>query len=124
MKIIHMTIYASDIERSIDFYQKIAGLSIVREKKAGENRVVFLNDGTQDFCLELAKGNEQMHFDGKCISMGIACEDLEKERERLTGLGFEPGDVISPRPDVRFFFISDPDGFQVQFMEVPADQNA
>ena len=118
MKMLHVTIYASDIEASISFYKKAAGLTVVREKKAGENRVVFLNDGSQDFCLELAKGSEQMHYEGKYISLGVACEDLDKERERLTGLGIEVGEVISPRPDVRFFFISDPDGFQVQFMQV------
>ena len=118
MKMMHVTIYASDIEASIRFYEKAAGLSIVREKKAGENRVVFMNDGTQEFCLELAKGKEQTHYEGKNISLGIACTDLGKERERLTELGIEVGEIISPRPDVRFFFISDPDGFRVQFMEV------
>ena len=118
MKMVHVTVYASDIEESIRFYEKAAGFSVVNEKRMGENRVVFLNDGTQDFCLELVKGNEQMHYEGKFISIGVACDDLEKERERLTGLGIEPGEMISPRPDVRFFFISDPDGFQVQYMEV------
>ena len=122
MKMLHVTLYAKDIDASIDFYQKAAGFSIVREKRSGDKRVVFLNDGTQDFCLEIAKGNEQMHFEGKNISLGIASADLEKERERLADLGISAGEVISPRPDVHFFFVSDPDGFQVQFMEVPAGQ--
>ena len=117
MKIVHMTVYASDIEKSISFYQKAAGFTIVREKRNGEKRVVFLNDGSQDFCLELVKGNEDMHFEGKYISIGIECADLEAERSRLGALGFAPVEIISPRPDVRFFFISDPDGFQVQFIE-------
>ena len=116
MKIMHVTITASDIDASIEFYEKAAGLKVARELTAGENRVVFLNDGTQDFCLELRKGDAQDHFEGKNISIGLKSDDLEAERARLTELGVEVGPMISPRPDVHFFFISDPDGFQVQFM--------
>ena len=119
MKILHVTIYASDIDASIDFYQKATGLSVVNEKTAGENRVVFMSDGTQEFCLELAKGNAQKHFSGENISVGFGCEDLDYQRNRLASLGIDAGPLISPRPDVRFFFISDPDGLQVQFMEMP-----
>ena len=119
MKILHVTIYASDIDASIDFYQKVAGLSVIREKTAGENRVVFLSNGTQEFCLELAKGNAEKHFAGENISIGFGCEDLDEQRERLASLGITAGPLISPRPDVRFFFISDPDGLQIQFMETP-----
>ena len=119
MKILHVTIYASDIDASIDFYQKVTGLSVVREKTAGENRVVFMSDGTQEFCLELAKGNAQKHFAGENISVGFGCEDLDYQRNRLASLGIDAGPLISPRPDVRFFFISDPDGLEIQFMEMP-----
>ena len=124
MKMMHVTVYASDIDASIDFYEKVAGLKVVREKRAGENRVVFLNDGTQDFCLELARGNDQNHYEGKNISIGFGCEDLDKQRNHLESLGITAGPLISPRPDVRFFFISDPDGLQIQFMEVPGQSEA
>ena len=118
MKMMHVTLYVKDIDASIEFYRTVAGFSIVNEKRSGENRVVFLNDGSQDFCLELAKGYGDMVFEGKCISLGLACEDLEAERKRLADLGIEVGEVISPRPDVHFFFITDPDGFTIQFMQV------
>ena len=120
MKMMHVTIYAKDIDASIGFYEKAVGFSVVDEKRVGDNRAVFMNDGSQDFCFELLKGDEQTHYEGKMISLGVGCADLDRERERLAGLGIEAGELISPRPDVRFFYISDPDGFQIQFMEMPA----
>lgn len=117
MKLQHMTIFAKDIDASVAFYEKVVGLSVVRDLRGGDHAVVFLNDGTQDFCLEIAQGGGDMLFAGKGISLGVSCDDLDAETERLNGLGLTPGEVISPNPHVRFFFVPDPDGFMIQFVE-------
>lgn len=117
MKLQHMTIFSKDIDASVKFYQEVAGLSIAREVRGGLHDVVFLNDGTQPFCLEIAQSDDQMCFAGKGVSLGVSCDDLDAEAERLKTMGITSGEVISPHPGVRFFFITDPNGFMVQFVE-------
>lgn len=117
MKIVHATIFANNIDQSVQFYQDVIGLSVIRDMRDGDHKVCFLNDGTQDFCLEIAQGNDDMHYAGEGISLGVHCDDLDKERIRLTDIGISVGEEISPNPHVRFFFIADPDGFQIQFVE-------
>ena len=115
MKLQHMTIFAKDIDKSVEFYQTVADLTIVRDMREGAHKVVFLNDGTQPFCLEIAQG--EMSFSGRGVSLGLSCDDLDAEMGRLKGLGLEHGEIIAPHPGVRFFFVPDPDGFMVQFVE-------
>ena len=117
MKVLHTTIFVKDIDVSAKFYEEVLGLTIVRDMREGDHKIVFLNDQTQDFCVELAQGASGMSFVGKGVSIGVACDDLDAERERLAALGIEAGPVISPNPHVKFFFVSDPNGFQVQFVE-------
>ena len=44
-------------------------------------------------------------------------ENVESEHERLTGLGLEPTDIISPAPGVQFFFVKDLSGVQIQLIQ-------
>jgi Skp family chaperone for outer membrane proteins len=43
-------------------------------------------------------------------------EDLEKKREELIADGFVPTPMITPAPNVKFFFVTDPAGVKIQFM--------
>lgn len=117
MRIMHVTVFAKDVDASVKFYQEVAGLSIVRDLRGGDHSVVFLNDGTQDFCFEIAQGDDQMQYSGTGVSLGLASDDLDAERERLESMGIKVGETISPNPFVKFFFIPDPDGFLVQFVQ-------
>ena len=117
MKLQHMTIFSKDIDASVKFYQEVTGLTIAREVRGGEHQVVFLNDGTQPFCLEIAQSDVSMSYNGGGVSLGVSCDDLDVEIRRLKEMGIQPGEVISPHPGVRFFFINDPNGFMVQFVE-------
>ena len=47
-------------------------------------------------------------FDSKGLS--------EKKREELIADGFEPTPMITPAPNVKFFFVKDPNGVSVQFI--------
>ena len=117
MKLQHMTIFSKDVNAAVKFYEDVVGLTVVRDMRGGAHDVVFLNDGTQPFCLEIAQADDTMFYQGGGVSLGITCDDLDDEIERLKEMGITPGEVISPHPGVRFFFIKDPNGFMVQFVE-------
>ena len=50
------------------------------------------------------------------LSIGFHAENLDSLRETLIADGLAPSPMISPMPNVRFFFVKDPAGVTVQFM--------
>lgn len=113
----HITINTAKLDDSVAFYENIIGLHIVRDMRGNKGpNIVFLSDERADFCIELVE-NSDHSFEGKGISIGFATQDLDKEAAVLKEKGITPRPVISPNPHTRFFFISDPNGVQIQFIE-------
>ena len=48
--------------------------------------------------------------------MGYKTEDAVKMRETLIEKGYEVSEIVSPMPQIRFFFAKDPAGVTIQFM--------
>lgn len=122
MKFSHVTLSVSDLEASVRFYHDIVGLEIMRRFPAGPGReIVFLGSGDTE--VELISGANHDRPDsggtlpGQGISMGFAAASLEDLISLLRENGYETdGNIISPQPNVRFFFAKDPDGYSVQFI--------
>lgn len=117
MKFNHVTLSVANLEASLRFYQEIVGLDIRRRFPAGPGReIVFLGNG--DTQVELVGGaNHDGAELGKGLSMGFVAESLEEMIALLREKGYETdGDIISPQPNVRFFFAKDPDGYNIQFI--------
>ena len=115
MKLNHVTIQCRDLQKSVDFYRDIAGLDIVRELTGGPRHIVFLANGEGETCIELID-NPDAAYEGSGISLGFGCEDVDAYREKLEAEGYEPTPMIAPNPHMKFFFVKDPDGVQVQFI--------
>jgi len=115
MQFRHVTISVKDLEASLAFYQDVVGLEIVRRMAAGPGReIVFLGSGGTE--VELISGGGEVS-PGAGISMGFAAESLEDTMALLREKGYEvEGDIVSPNPQTRFFFVKDPDGYRVQFI--------
>ena len=95
MKLNHITIQTEAFEKEIEFYQKYVGLTVSRE--------IIEKPGASD------AGNEN-------ISIGFHTNDLEKIYNEFCSDGLNPTPFISPMPQVRFFFVKDPAGVNVQFI--------
>ena len=106
-KMIHTMLRVLDLDRSIDFYEKVFNLS---EKRRHEIELT-LNRGTTE---AYSHGNGYGHI-------AVCVEDLDSEHKRVSSLGFEPRDIVafSPGGDLlaRFFFIKDPDGYEIEVIE-------
>ena len=48
--------------------------------------------------------------------MGYKTDDVVKMRETLMKKGYEVSEMISPMPQICFFFAKDPAGVTIQFM--------
>lgn len=117
MKFNHVTLNVRDLEASVVFYRDIVGLEILRRLQAGPGRdIVFLGSGDTE--VELISGANYENAElGKGISMGFATDSPENMVALLREKGYETdGNILSPQPNVRFFFAKDPDGYNVQFI--------
>ena len=115
MKMLHVTIQTKFFQEEMDFFLNHVGLKIDRDMRPFGRNMVFLNNGEGETCIEIIENNSD--FAGnENLSVGFLTEDLEKKREELIADGFEPTPMITPAPNVKFFFMTDPAGVKIQFM--------
>ena len=115
MKMLHVTIQTKFFQEEMDFFLKHVGLKIDRDMRPFGRKMVFLNNGEGETCIEIIE-NDSDFAGNENLSVGFLTEDLEKKREELIADGFKPTPMISPAPNVKFFFVTDPAGVKIQFM--------
>ena len=115
MKMLHVTIQTKFFQDEMDFFLKHVGLKIDRDMRPFGRNMVFLNNGEGETCIEIIE-NDSDCAGNENLSVGFLTEDLEKKREELIADGFVPTPMITPAPNVKFFFVTDPAGVKIQFM--------
>ena len=115
MKMLHVTIQTKFFQEEMDFFLKHVGLKIDRDMRPFGRNMVFLNNSEGETCIEIIE-NESNYASNENLSVGFLTEDLEKKREELIADGFELTPMITPAPNVKFFFVTDPAGVKIQFM--------
>ena len=116
MKMLHVTIQTNKFEEEIRFYREIVGLEITGDMRPNGKNLVFLSGVEGQTAIEIIENPEVKNAGGAGISIGFQTEDGEKKREELAAQGYEVSPMISPVPNVRFFFATDPAGVKVQFI--------
>ncbi|MBN2790677.1 MAG: VOC family protein [Candidatus Delongbacteria bacterium] len=118
MKFCWTTLHVRDMKKSLKFYQKIVGLSIVRRMKPNPDmEIVFLGEGETQ--VELISDNKSGNtVSVENISLGFDCGSLDKIKENLeeNNIPVHEG-PFKPNPHIQFLYVLDPDGFKVQFVE-------
>ena len=104
-----------DIEASLKFYEEIVGLPVKRRFSEPGAELAFLGEGETK--LELIQGKGDPHTGGG-VSIGFQTDSLENKMAfvKEKGIAIHSG-PFAPSPKTRFFFVSDPDGVLVQFVE-------
>jgi lactoylglutathione lyase len=123
-KMIHSMIRVLDLQRSIGFYAQALGLELFEQLEFDEFTLVYLRNEENDFELELTlnrgRSEPYRHNDGYG-HLAVCVEDCRAERERLAGIGLQPGEVKEVYHNgaltARFFFIVDPDGYKIEVLE-------
>lgn len=121
MKFCWTTLHVQNMETSLKFYEEIIGLVLNRRYSPREGmEIAFLGAG--DTQVELISDiNATSSNMGKDISMGFITESLENTMKLLgeKGYSFE-NEVIKPNPHIQFFYMLDPNGLKIQFVEMLA----
>lgn len=123
-KAIHSMIRVFDEKKSVDFYNQVFGLNVAERIDFETFTLIYLRNAENDFELELTvnKGRETPYNLGDGYGhLAFVVDDLDAEHQRVIGAGFTPRDIVEFKNDgelvARFFFISDPDGYQIEVIQ-------
>jgi lactoylglutathione lyase len=125
VKMLHACVGVSDLERAEAFYRRALGVE-VRDRYSSEAgwTVSFLKNAETDMELELVvwdRPSRPRSVQSQDIHIGVCVDDLEAEHKRLSA--FAPkvetivDHLVDGRPFARYFFVADPDGNWIEFLE-------
>lgn len=117
MKLIGSGLHVYDIKESINFYKEILGFSLDMEFDAGALNLAFLTKDS--FRLELLQDKKERKLShSEDIMFRFSIDSVEDTIKFLTDKGIKiHGEIISPSPNIKFFFIKDPNGVLIQLAE-------
>jgi lactoylglutathione lyase len=125
MRILHTMIRVGDLDRSIEFYTKCLGMSVLRRKDYPEGRFtnVFVGYGDEASAAVL----ELTHnWDTQSYEMGtgyghvaVQVDDAYRACDEVARLG---GKVTRPAGPMKhgttvIAFVEDPDGYKIEFVQ-------
>ncbi len=121
---IHSMIRVLDEARSVAFYDTAFGLKVADRLEFEGFTLIYLSNDASEFELELTvnKGRTEPYAPGDGYGhLAVSVEDVEAEHARLTAAGLAPRKLVDFRngavPVAKFFFISDPDGYQIEVIQ-------
>lgn len=116
----HITINVSDLDRSVDFYTSLCGLSIVRDRRVEGRHNVWLGPPAKvgedpTFVLVMVQDEVKTRLD----HFGFQCES-RADVDRIAELARRQNILVQPPADLGgvvgyFTMIRDPDGHLIEF---------
>ncbi|MCU0829117.1 MAG: VOC family protein [Tabrizicola sp.] len=123
-KAIHSMIRVLDEARSLAFYDTAFGLKVAERLDFETFTLVYLSNAESSFEVELTinKGRTDPYALGDGYGhLAVSVADVAAEHARLTAAGLAPRKIVDFAPAgsviARFFFIADPDGYQIEVLE-------
>jgi lactoylglutathione lyase len=113
----HSCIHATDLKRTLEFYEKALDLKEIRRKGSSEIEVAFIGNNESSRQLAVIKelgqsrsynlGDNPTHF-------AMRTDDIEAARKKHS----EMGCIDHELPEFGVYFIRDPDGYLIEIMPV------
>ncbi|HAS6761949.1 TPA: lactoylglutathione lyase [Vibrio parahaemolyticus] len=125
MKFLHTMIRVVDLDKSIEFYTKVLGMSVLDRFENQEYRYSLVFVGSTDqpdgATIELTYNWDTGSYDlGNAFGhMALGCEDIYAACEKIKALGGnvtrEPGPMKGGETHIAF--IKDPDGYPIELIQ-------
>ena len=123
-KAIHSMIRVSDSVKSVNFYEMAFGLTVADTFDFENFTLIYLSNEETEFELELTVNKARVgpyELGDGYGHIAFSVADIHAEHERLSALGFSPGDVKSldhnGKKLATFFFLEDPDGYKIEILQ-------
>ena len=126
-RLLHTMIRVRDLDKSLDFYQRLLGMSLLRQTDYPDgkftNTFVGYGDERSNTVIELTHNWEQAEPYAQGSGWGhlaIAVGDIYAECERLENEGVtiaRPPGPMKHGTTVIIAFIVDPDGYKIELIE-------
>lgn len=121
---VHSMIRVLDEARSTRFYSIAFGLAVADRIDFETFTLVYMKNPEADFEVELTvnKGRTEPYVLGDGYGhVAFVVDDLDYEHARMTAEGLAPRKLVDFQNDgirvARFFFVADPDGYQIEVIE-------
>ena len=117
MAFLWATVHVKNMEASLKFYQEVVGLNLRRRFSPTPGRdIAFLGVGETE--VELYHIEGESHLDMiSGISLGFTTSDANTKMTDLKLKGYDVSEMMSPNPNLQYFYVKDPDGLNIQFVE-------
>ncbi|HHG3100884.1 TPA: VOC family protein [Vibrio parahaemolyticus] len=123
-KMIHTMIRVRDLDRSLQFYRDALELEIKDQYVFDGFSLTYLANEETGFELELTHNHDQSepytHGSGYG-HLAVSVDNIEQAHKRIKSLGIEAGDIKAfdhqPKHLATFFFVTDPDGYKIEFLQ-------
>ena len=125
MRLLHTMLRVGNLQRSIEFYTQILGMTLLRQKDYPEGKftLAFLGYGDEKnhTALELTYNWDTEHYDrGTGFGhIAIEVEDVYQAAEKIRKAGGkiirEPGPMNAGT--TLLAFVADPDGYEIELLE-------
>jgi len=121
-ELIHTCYRVLDVDRSVDFYERLGFEEMARKPIRDEATNVFMGMPGDGARLELTfnHGQDQPYEIGTGYGhIALAVDDLDRTLDRLSQQGIEPEKPPYQVSDggSRLCFVQDPDGYRVELIE-------
>lgn len=123
-KLVHSMVRVLNEQRSVDFYNAAFGLTVKDRLDFDGFTLIYMVSAGSEFELELTVNKERSApytlGDGYG-HIAFVVDDLSAARDRVIAAGGAPKDIVDFQPGgtrvARFFFVADPDGYQIEVIE-------
>ena len=125
MRILHTMLRVNNMKESIDFYQKIFGMKVLRQKDYPEGKfsLAFIGYGDEmsDTVIELTHNWDTSQYDhgGAFGHIAIEVEDIYEACEEIKNKGGNVVREAGPMMGTKLLlaFIEDPNGYKIELIQ-------
>ena len=107
-------LYVTDLDRSVEFYSRLLGYGPAAAYDEGANAHSAFFVLEQQTFLVLTWDTDRGREVSGAVRLELAVDDIEREVERLNGVGIESGKITRTRFGTEVYDLTDPDGHLVR----------
>jgi len=124
-KFLHTRMRVSDLDKSVEFYNKVFGLEVSRHHESPRgSKLVFLAVPNSDEEIELTyfPGSGTVEVQEDLMHLAFEVKSMKEFSEHIAKVGYELSDGPTPSSSGSIFaFVDAPDGYEIEVIQKSDD---